>query len=38
MIVTALTCACADIFGDKISAGGETLNYTCAAKTADTEA
>ncbi len=38
MIITALTCACADIFGDKIYAGGEALNYACAAKTANPEA
>lgn len=38
MIITALTCACVDIFGDKIYAGGEALNYACAAKAANPEA
>lgn len=37
MIITALTCTCADIFGDKSHAGGEALNYACAAKAANPE-
>lgn len=39
MIITALTCACADVFENgNVYPGGEALNYACAAKNADPEA
>lgn len=39
MLITALTCACADVFENgKVYPGGEALNYACAAKGAEPEA